>query len=73
MEARRGKPLVWDFTCRDTFAPSSMIGSTSIAGYAASRGESDKRKRYEFLSGRYTFVPVACGKDGHHLIQEIDL
>ncbi|OXA48561.1 Retrovirus-related Pol polyprotein from type-1 retrotransposable element R1 [Folsomia candida] len=73
----RGRPLVWDFTCSDTFAPSYLPQTCVHPGAAAEKAEDSKRKKYEFLQDRFLFVPVAIetigvwGKEGLSLIKEI--
>ena len=73
---KRGKPLIWDFTCRDTFAPTYLPKTSRAAGAAAVVGEGNKRRDYAFLEARSIFVPVAIetsgywGKEGLHLIRE---
>ncbi|OXA62157.1 hypothetical protein Fcan01_01115 [Folsomia candida] len=73
----RGRPLVWDFTCSDTFAPSYLPQTCVHPGAAAEKAEDAKNKKYEFLQDRLLFVPVAIetigvwGKEGLSLIKEI--
>ncbi|XP_021962574.1 uncharacterized protein LOC110858198 [Folsomia candida] len=73
----RGRPLVWDFTCVDTFAPSYLPQTCVHPGAAAEKAEDRKMKRYEDLLDRFLFVPVAVettgvwGKEGLSLIKEI--
>ena len=57
----RGQYLVWDFTCPDTLAPSHLNQSSTAAGLAAVKAESNKRTKYtEFeQSGDYIFAPIA--------------
>jgi hypothetical protein len=74
---KRGKSLIWDFTLRDTFAPSYVSSSSKSPGYAAKLGETIKKGKYKFLENNYIFVPVAMestgvfGKDGLNLVLEI--
>ena len=58
---RRGKALVWDFTCPDTLAASYIASSASRPGAAAARAEHNKRAKYSQLlsSGEHQFYPVA--------------
>ena len=65
-----GKPLVWDFTCRDTLAASHLPSTSSAAGAAAARGEQEKHRKYAHLQPTYSFVPISAetlgpwGKEG---------
>src|SRR6184192_4004511 len=56
-----GKPLVWDFTCPDTLAPSHVSQSASQAGSAAILAEQQKRLKYAELasSNSIIFSPVS--------------
>jgi hypothetical protein len=73
----RGKSLLWDFTCCDTFAASYLSQTSSVAGSAAALGEERKKKKYEFLLQQYLFVPVAVetsgvfGREGLRLVRAI--
>ncbi|XP_021953585.1 uncharacterized protein LOC110850460 [Folsomia candida] len=73
----RGRSLVWDFTCADTFAPSHLPDTVRHQGAAASKAEDAKKKKYAFLMDRYIFVPVAMettgvwGQEGLALIEQI--
>ena len=57
----RGLPLVWDFTCPDTLAPSHVAQSSNTAGSAASKAEQNKRSKYAQLvsANNVLFAPVA--------------
>ena len=55
----RGRCLVWDATCVDTFGPSHLTRSAIAAGSAASEAESRKTKKYADLAARFFFQPVA--------------
>ena len=48
---KNGKPLVWDATCPDTFAPSYHYQATSRADLA--------EEKYTSLGAGYSFTPVA--------------
>ena len=50
---RRGLPLVWDFTCSDTLAPSNFSTSFSGASRLANSGEATKIRRYSTLTTNY--------------------
>jgi hypothetical protein len=73
----RGKSLVWDYTCRDTFAPSYVLKTSSSPGAAARMAEEEKKKKYDFLTDRFVFVPVAMettgifGQEGLQFIRQI--
>jgi hypothetical protein len=73
----KGRCMVWDFTCRDTFAPSYLKSTSIRVGHAARLGESDKHKLYADLEGRYILVPVAIettgvfGEEGLKLLKSI--
>jgi hypothetical protein len=74
---KKGRPLLWDFTCKDTFAPSYVPVTSRHPGHAAKLGEVSKHKLYASAQGQYHFVPVALetsgvwGKEGISLIKEI--
>jgi len=48
---KRGRPLVWDFTCADTFAPSHVVSTATHRGYEAEEASEAKKRKYGFLSG----------------------
>jgi len=56
-----GRPLIWDFTCPDTLAPSHVASSATAAGSAAAQAERNKRAKYSRLSqdGNVLFAPIA--------------
>ena len=68
---------MWDFTCRDTYAPSHLPQTKNIPGAAARSGEEEKKKKYESLQDRFLFVPVAIetsgawGVEGLSFVKEI--
>ena len=49
----RGKSLVWDATCSDTFSATAVIQSALNPGSAARAAEERKRTRYAALCGRF--------------------
>lgn len=53
-----GRPVVWDFTCVDTLAPSHVLLCSKKAGSAACFGETNKMKKYLKLQSNYIFYPV---------------
>ena len=60
----RGRILIWDATCIDTFAPSYVEEATREAGSVAAIAESRKKKKYEELSTIHEFTPVAIETTG---------
>lgn len=73
----RGKSLLWDFTCADTFAPSYLNSSSRNVGSVARRAEIKKFDHYIHLTSQFIFIPVAVetsgvfGKLGLELINKI--
>ena len=61
---RRGKFLVWDATCKDTFAPSYVSYAAREAGLVAKQAEEGKRSKYRHLAASHIFVPVAVETSG---------
>ena len=61
---RRGKFLVWDATCKDTFAPSYVSYAAREAGLVAKQAEEGKRSKYRHLTASHIFVPVAVETSG---------
>ena len=60
----RGRSLVWDCTCVDTFAESHLVSSAVEAGVAAGEAEVRKRRKYAGLVGAYLFEPIAVETTG---------
>jgi hypothetical protein len=60
----KGRSLIWDFTCIDTFAGTYINNTTQRAGAAADLAESNKIKKYEELMNTFIFVPVAIETSG---------
>ena len=56
---KNGRPLVWDATCPDTFAPSYRCHATSSAGAVATLAEERKASKYSCLVPSHSFTPVA--------------
>ena len=54
-----GKPLAWDVTCRDTFAPTYLQRSSVDPGAVAVEAERQKCQHYLPMARNYTFVPLA--------------
>ena len=61
---KNGKSMCWDATCIDTFAVSHMNDSSMTAGTAASAAEMRKRVKYEGLTQRFIFEPIAVETSG---------
>lgn len=55
----RGRSLVWDCTCVDTFAEGHLNRSAVEAGSAATGAEERKRRKYEALGRVHQFEPIA--------------
>lgn len=60
----RGRSLIWDCTCVDTFAESHLNGSAVEAGTAATGAEARKCNKYAGLSTTYQFEPIAVETTG---------
>ena len=73
----RGRCLVWDYTCRDTFAMSNIGQTSQAAGMAAKKAEKDKASHYIELASTYIVQPVAMetlgswGPSGIKFVQDI--
>ena len=73
----RGKSLIWDVTCVDTFAPSYISETSSNPGSAAARAEKRKKRVYANLTDTFIFVPIAIetsgcwGKEAASLLKNI--
>jgi hypothetical protein len=52
---KKGKSLVWDFTCNDTLA-SSYLSKSSISPKSAANLADLKKRKYKSLSDNYFFV-----------------
>ena len=59
-----GRPLVWDATCPDTFAPSHRGHATRSAGCVGEQAEEKKAEKYAHLAPAYLFQPVAIETSG---------
>ena len=60
----RGRCLVWDATCVDTFASSNLIRATLAAGSVADAADVSKIAKYAELGRRFIFQPVAVETSG---------
>lgn len=56
---KRGRALVWDATCADTFAQTHLPKTSQKAGSAAQAAEAGKNSKYEQLKIDYCFLPFA--------------
>jgi len=74
---QRGKCLVWDATCTDTFAQSYLPLTSIRPGAAAELAEERKHKKYGFLKDQYILKTVATettgvlGKEALQLLNSI--
>ena len=60
----RGRTLVWDVTCPDTFAPSHVRLASGEAGLVAAQAEQRKNRKYAELLASHHFTPVAVETSG---------
>ena len=60
----KGKALLWDATCVDTYATSHLNLSSVTAGAAASEAEIKKQNKYRSLSNDCNFVAVGVETSG---------
>lgn len=73
----RGRPLLWDYTCADTFAPFYVESTSRQVGFPSRQAERKKFTHYIDLSNQFIFIPVASetsaviGKIGLDLIKKI--
>merc|ERR1712020_54115 len=74
---KKGKCLLWDFTCADTVCQSYVKECSRVAGAAAEFREKVKNSHYKELEGDYCFFPIAVetfgswGSESHKLVKEI--
>lgn len=75
---KRGKPLVWDFTCADTLCKSYIKSTSKRRCAAANTRETVKKSKYASLVDRFYFVPIAIetmgswGADGKNLLTKLE-
>ena len=55
----RGKCLIWDCTCVDSFSPSALALTATEPGSASRSAEVRKNLKYEGLCDRYIFLAIA--------------
>ena len=55
---KKGRCLVWDFTCSDTLAPSHIASSSKEVSKIAENKENFKLSKYSKLQESYLVVPV---------------
>ena len=60
----KGRILIWDATCTDTFAPSYVDSAARDAGSVALQAEVRKKHKYVELSAIHNFTPVAIETSG---------
>ena len=61
---KRGRILVWDATCWDTFAPSNLPQAIREAGAVAAKAEQIKEAKYSHLDPSHLFIPLAFETSG---------
>ena len=57
----RGLPLLWDFTCSDTLAPTNLVTSVHWAGRLADTSEAHKQRKYSSLTATFHFSVETLG------------
>ena len=60
-----GKPLAWDVTVPDTFAPSHLPSTSLTADAAADKAVVSKTAKYDKLGGTRLFFPAAIETEDH--------
>ena len=76
---RRGRCLVWDFTCVDTLAPSNIPATCAMPGAAAEKAQRAKEAKYSEVPAAFEFQPVAVetlgawSKDSLAFLKEVGL
>jgi len=61
---KRGRSLLWDFTCADIVAISNVTHSSLKTGGAATRREADKNWKYSNSLAQFIFVALAIESSG---------
>ena len=60
----QGKPLTWNVTVPDTFAPFHLPNTSLTAGAAADKAAIDKTAKYDKLRGTHLFFPMEIETEG---------
>ena len=74
---KKGRTMVWDFTCSDAIAPSHIKISSAIPGKVVESAETAKLTKYRNLSADYEVIPIGVetfgswSPNGLRLISEI--
>ena len=74
---KKGRFLVWDYTCSDTLAPSHLPISSVNPGKMAENAESAKLKKYSNMEEAYSVIPICVetmgpwGQNGLGFIKEL--
>ncbi|KAF0306974.1 Retrotransposable element SLACS protein [Amphibalanus amphitrite] len=74
---KNGMCLAWDATCVNTYADSHVLAAATSAGTAAREAEVKKRKKYDDLTQRFHFEPLAfetsgaCGPSTKVFVREL--
>ena len=74
---KKGRCLVWDYTCRDTLAPSHLAISSEEAAKVANNAEAEEIKKYSNLEDTFSVMPVCVetmgpwGENGLQFIKEL--
>ena len=74
---KKGKCLIWDFTCADTVCKTYVNMSSKNPGAAAEMRESAKHTKYKELENDYWFIPICVetlgswGPEGFKFIKEV--
>ena len=61
---KRGKVLLWDATCEDTFVPSYISKAAMEAGLIANHAMERKQAKYRHLASSQIFAPVVVKSSG---------
>ena len=75
---KKGKCMVWDLTCNDTFAPNHLNVSSNHLGKMAEQAEQAKLTKYEKLERDFEIVPICVktmgpwGPNGLKFVREVD-
>ena len=69
----QGKPLAWEVTVPDTFAPSHLPNTSLTACAAADKAAVSKTAKYDKWRGTHLFFPVAIETEGPWNAQATEL